>query len=694
MLPELRRIYKNTTQIDVFRGLNRTVNTGFSRVSSNSSAIYTEFSDMKNLCGDVFPQLSTRKKRSRLSRESAGAIVSNVIVVNGKLVWVESSGKLHYDGTEHTIRDYIAGEHTLTQYGNNIVVMPEKKYFGLETREFEDIEVSGSLDFRLSLSNIVDNPQAEEHRYLRSCSIERMCFDNNGKLKPALYKLLSGMDLTDESHQRAVDGQGTLPWDDVFTSISKEGQAVETLTGIHGELYKCVGVKSNSDCNSDHKQRVFIRVSDDYIGIHYKTTSNHNSGFKLLKQLKKGDYVTFSGMIHVLGFNSEEESAQELFDEINYTDYIHVLNGNTFKLYDVIISDEDHEVWLVIRANIKSSIPYDGNLTIERVMPPGLDDDKLIEVNNRLWGCSSSQNEIYSCKQGDCTNWQAYSDGISTDSFAATIGCEGDFTAIARQNDSVIFFKENWIIKLYGTKPSNYTTVVFNVPGVEKGSGRSVTWVNGVLFYLSPSGVCRYSPGGQPVIISEEAFGNRKYKNGVGGRHRDKYVLSAQNENGEYEMFTFDTKSGMWHKEDNTRMKSCATYNNILYYIDGTTGDLMCMEAENNLLAENENFETEDDFEWMCETGNLYDNDFNAKYISKIQIMADISEGASFEVLAQFRDRGEWWSLRELRSEITRPRRVDIAMRRSDHLRLRFSGKGACRISGVLIEYGRGSGIK
>lgn len=689
MLPELNRIYKNTTQIDVFRGLNRTVNTGFSRVSSNSSAIYTEFSDMKNLCGDVFPQLSTRKKRSRLSRESAGAIVSNVIVVNGKLVWVESSGKLHYDGTEHTIRGYIAGEHTLTQYGNNIIVMPEKKYFDLGKEEFEDIEVTFTLENLGSSNRNITNSTL-----ISSCSIEKVDIDDYGKPRKTKFKVLSGLDLTDENHQRPIDGMGNFGNQQMFTNTA-EGDVVEAMTSSPSGLYKCYSVSSNQDFNTDQKLRSFVRVNDYYVRIYTVSKSDTTK----LKKLKKGDYIKFSDMEDYKNIQYPVVDDERVLEEITYDGYIKIMNENTFKVYDVYVApsmegSDRLEGWILIKVNLECSIPYAGNLTIERVMPPGLDDDKLIEVNNRLWGCSSSQNEIYSCKQGDCTNWQAYSDGISTDSFAATIGCEGDFTAIARQNDSVIFFKENWIIKLYGTKPSNYTTAVFNVPGVEKGSGRSVTWVNGVLFYLSPSGVCRYSPGGQPVIISEEAFGNRKYKNGVGGRHRDKYVLSAQNENGEYEMFTFDTKSGMWHKEDNTRMKSCATYNNILYYIDGTTGDLMCMEAENNLLSDSESFETEGDFEWMCETGNLYDNDFNAKYISKIQIMADISEGASFEVLAQFRDRGEWWSLRELRSEITRPRRVDIAMRRSDHLRLRFSGKGACRISGVLIEYGRGSGIK
>ena len=686
MLPELNRIRKSATQIDVFRGLNRTANTGFSRVGANTSAIFVEFKDMTNLCSDEYPKLKTRKRRSRVFPENEEEILSNIIVVNGKMLFISSdfiSGdlKLCYDGEEYTSSDPAlqGGAHSLTQYGNKVIVMPEKLYFDLGTRIFEKIETSGILE-HLAATN-TDT---------KHFSIEKVSLDDYGKPRPIKNKILTGMDFSDISNQLPYDSNSHYKYPDLFLGI-KEGETVESLNSSPSVLYKCVSISEKANYNSDNKVRRFIKENNYYVRIH----TNAKTDTAKLRGIKKGDYVKLSGMEHNLNIAAYSQETREELEELIYDGYIDVLNENTFKVYDVKGPEKgsNFEGWIVIKANIECSVPYGGEMTIERVMPP-IDSDKLIEVNNRLWGCSSQANEIYSCKQGDCTNWQAYGDGIATDSFAATVGCEGDFTGIARQNDSVIFFKENWIIKVYGTKPSNFQTAMFNVPGVEKGSGKSIVWINGVLFYLSPKGVCRYSPGGQPVVISESAFGEMKYKNGVAGRHREKYVLSAENESGEHELLVYDTIKGLWHKEDGTEMTDTVSYNSKLYYVDGATKHLMCMEEDDNLIEELDGFENEGQFDWSCETGDLYDSDFDAKYISKIRIHADIEESGSFKVFAKFRDGGAWMMLRELEKSRSKPRSVDIAVRRSDFLRLRLEGTGQCRISGILIEYARGSGIR
>ena len=685
MLPELNRIRKSATQIDVFRGLNRTANTGFSRVGTNSTAIFIEFKDMTNLCSDEFPKLKTRKQRSRLFPNDEKEIISNILVVNGKMLFINADKKLCFGGEEYTSRnpDLEDGAHSLTQYGNRVIVMPEKLYFDLGTKRFEKIEVSVTLN-QLGLTNTTS-----------AFSIEKVSLDDYGKPRSPEYKVFTGIDFTDTTNQLPVNS--TQPYNfkhqGVYKNI-KEGETVESLLSSPSVLYKCYGSDTKSNYNEDDKVRYFIKENNYYVRIHTATRADTAK----LSNIKKGDYIKLSDMSHNLTVGVFSAEQQELIEDIVYDGYIDVLNNQTFKVYDVSSNDNPrhasaNEGWIVIKANIESSIPYSGPMTIERVMPP-IDGDKLIEVNNRLWACSSQANEIYCCKQGDCTNWQAYGDGISTDSFAATVGCEGDFTGIARQNDSVIFFKENWIIKVYGTKPSNFQTAMFNVPGVEKGSGKSIVWINGVLFYLSPKGVCRYSPGGQPVVISESAFGETKYKNGVAGRHGEKYVLSAENESGEHELLVYDTIKGLWHKEDGTEMTDTVSYNSRLYYVDGAEKHLMCLEKDNNLIEGLDGFEEEGQFDWSCETGDLYDSDFNAKYISKIRIHADIEESGSFKVLAKFKDGGAWMMLRELEKSRSKPRAVDIAVRRSDFLRLRLEGTGQCRISGILIEYARGSEIR
>ena len=76
--------------------------------------------------------------------------------------------------------------------------------------------------------------------------------------------------------------------------------------------------------------------------------------------------------------------------------------------------------------------------------------DFVVEHNNRLWGCSSGNHEIYCSKLGSAVEWGNY-DGISTDAWAATIGSDGDFTGACVYADSVLFFKENCVHIVYGT---------------------------------------------------------------------------------------------------------------------------------------------------------------------------------------------------------------------------------------------------
>lgn len=86
---------------------------------------------------------------------------------------------------------------------------------------------------------------------------------------------------------------------------------------------------------------------------------------------------------------------------------------------------------------------------LERRVP---DMDYLTECDNRVWGCSNKENVIYACKLGDPTNWFSYR-GIAADSYAVTVGSDGAFTGAATCMGYALFFKENTLHKLYGSKP-------------------------------------------------------------------------------------------------------------------------------------------------------------------------------------------------------------------------------------------------
>ena len=729
MLPELNRIRKTSNYISVFKGLNRTDNTGFSRISNNNSSMSAEFADMSNLCVDDFPRLLTRKERS--FREGL-TVKSNLIAADRKLIFITEeseesggtvtvTGKLRVGDEEYTITTGYdsSAEHRITQYGNNVIIQPENVYFNLSSHEFENIEFSLTSEAEdlstteLNVAKFNTGSYVRRVLHFRDFSIEKVELDENGKPRKVnyIYEKASGLEDpfkqgnpsdTDTSDATYVD-----KWqEDYFAhwNTIKIGETVEAQGESPSGVYRCIDIKAGKTfiidgqtLNTKANLRTFVKIESPYVMISRTPATVTDPPADLFAGLKKGDWVKISEMTDSvkkpLIIDDTQGSEKYWADvdgvmsgNINYPagfwgNYLEVLNGNTFKVY---YADEN---CIVIKANIDKSVPYNGNMIIERVMPD-IDSGKMLEVGNRLWACSSQNNEIYSSKQGDIKNWQAYGDGIATDSYAATVGCEGDFTGIARQNDSVIFFKENWILKLYGTKPSNYAIASYNVPGVERGSEKSIVWINGVLYYLSHLGVCQYSPGGQPVVISQKAFGYEKYKNAVAGRHRDKYYISAQNKSGSYELFVFDTATGLWHKEDNTQMVDTVTYNNVLYYTD-SEGKLVCADKDNNLLGDQAT--VEGGFEWSFETGNLYESDFGKKYISRIQLGIKSDTDMQAKVWAQYENGGAWVLLRELHYLRRRHSLIPVQLRRADYLKLRVKGAGMCQISGIQIEYSGGS---
>lgn len=669
MLPQLRRLRKSETYIDVFRGLNRSINTGFSDVSSNSSSVFIDFKNMKNLCSDDYPQLRTRKKRSRILTDKK--VISNLIAVNGNLIFIDEDGNLIYKKEKYAVPNIdLSAEHNLVTYGNNVVVFPDNLIFELSELKFTQINNSYTA-LAARNRNIFTDKYGNE--IFDRISISKCQIKSEGTVDRNKLACFHRIAFSDESEQEQLS-DGSFKYEDIFNEI-ETGDIVEDLYSSPSLLYKCYTIDEADDKYLNNQIKRFVKLNDYYVRI----STTYLSGFKA------GDFVKISGIDESKCVADVDDEGTEIpFDWGNFAE---VLNNQIFKIYYVIQNT------IVIKADIDKSVAYEGNITFERIKPE-TDFDKCIEVNNRLWACNSKTNEIYASKQGDCTNWQAYSDGISTDSFAMTVGSEGDFTGIARQNDSVIFFKENWALKLYGTKPSNYTLASYNILGVQKGSAKSVVWINGVLYYLSNKGVCRYSPGSQPEIISESAFGDEKYKNGVAGRHNDKYYISAENSKGEYEMFVYDTRSGIWEKEDNTQMISTVTYNNTMYYVDGNTGYIMCTDEDNNIISSESDFEKEKEFDWKCETGDLYDSSFESKYISRISIGLKTDSETKLKVYAQFNDGGAFKELKTIRYDRKKPQMIPVAVRRSDYLRLRIEGKGQCNIYGIMIEYAQGSMVR
>lgn len=339
------------------------------------------------------------------------------------------------------------------------------------------------------------------------------------------------------------------------------------------------------------------------------------------------------------------------------------------------------EDYIVVVGLLDHVTEQDKPLTVARTMPLM---DFVTESGNRLWGCrygiaanGEVVNEIYASKLGDFKNWNCFM-GISTDSYVASCGSDGQFTGAITHLGYPLFFKENCIHKVYGQFPSNFQIQETECRGVERGCERSLAVVNETLFYKAKTGVCAFG-GSLPQEISY-AFGDVRYSNAVAGGHGNKYYISMADHSGQYHLFVYDTGKNMWHKEDNTRAACFCSCRNELYFIDYNSKQIMAeLGAGDELVS------------WMVETGDIGLDRPEAKYLSRLKIRMALDAGATVHIYAQYDYSRDWELLYEWRTPFYRSVSIPVRPRRCDHLRLKIEGTGNAKIYSILKVIEEGS---
>ena len=315
--------------------------------------------------------------------------------------------------------------------------------------------------------------------------------------------------------------------------------------------------------------------------------------------------------------------------------------------------------------------------------------DFVIESGNRLWGCryglnldGNFVNEIYASKLGDFKNWNSFN-GISTDSYTASLGTDGQFTGAITHLGYPLFFKENCMHKIYGNYPGNYQLQTTACRGVQKGCERSLAIVNEVLYYKARSGICAYD-GSLPQEIST-ALGDKVYHNAVAGVLGNKYYISMAEADEKYHLFVYDTLKGMWHKEDNTQAADFCNCRGDLYYID--YADKQIKTVKGTGVAEN------DAIAWEATTGIIGTDSPDKKYISRMDVRMSLQVGTRVVFSAEYDSSGEWEYLFMMAGTNLRSFAVPIRPKRCDHLRLRIEGIGEAKIYSICKTIEQGSDI-
>lgn len=318
-------------------------------------------------------------------------------------------------------------------------------------------------------------------------------------------------------------------------------------------------------------------------------------------------------------------------------------------------------------------------ITIARAVP---EMDFVCQHDNRLWGCSSKAHEIYASKLGDGKNWRVYA-GLSTDSYAATVGSAGNFTACVAHAGHVIFFKEHIIHAMYGTQPSNFQLQDTPARGVQAGSEKSAIAVNETLFYLSPEDICAFSMA-LPYGVSE-ALGPERLEEAAAGVCGGVYYLSARR-NGQWEMLTFDTERGIWYREDEMHATHFAQHERDLYFLT-QAGEIWCVRGTAG--------EREKTMTWAAETGDIGIEQPDNSYVSCVQVRLGLPYGSHAEIYARYDEEVFWRHIADVQSGYeSRETATPIWPRRCDRMRIKIRGSGGAVLYSVSKSLEKGSEIR
>lgn len=181
--------------------------------------------------------------------------------------------------------------------------------------------------------------------------------------------------------------------------------------------------------------------------------------------------------------------------------------------------------------------------------------DYVCEHDNRIFGCryglnlqGAFVNEIYASALGEPCAWAVY-EGLSTDSWTAGVGAQGAWTGAIELENYVVFFKEKCVYLVSGNGPDNYGYTKLRADGVQAGSEKSLCRIGSYLYYKSTRGIMRMGANSAPTCISD-ALGTDVWKNASGGTDGLRYFVRMETEEGQAEIYVYDTQTGSWTQDD------------------------------------------------------------------------------------------------------------------------------------------------
>lgn len=623
-----------------------------------------EFYEMMNLCGDDYPLLSARKQRNTLqapAAENLQAMVSkgdNLYYIAGYDPTTKTCGFYAEDEKVMDL-EYAGGLKRFVNMGAYLLIWPDKVWYNTADGTHGNMEKMFSaaagtyLDHSLTSSSGPDGQETYDIYvlwYIRPCS-------RDGKI--------------------------------VYTTGANYGEKrVVVVDGIEYHYLNFVKPKEpkNGDAYIDRETRtpyIYNGISKDWsaqdVPVMWLECKGIGSAFA------PGDYIRVSGIDPgtYSGLNVGDNPSDGVYREV-------LVTGENYIVLDAYAPTEAHGI-------MNDTPPAEGYVKAAMDLP---DMDYVIEAQNRLWGCKYGTvngklvNEIYASALGRFDVWHKYA-GVSTDSYAASIGSDGRWTGAVNYQGYPLFFKEDRMHKVYVSASGAHRIQEYTMRGVQQGGAKSLAVVNGVLFYKARDCVCAYDGSGAPTDVSEKLNLNSLSRPGsttsIAAAYRDKYYLYLQmNTPPGSRLLVLDTRRGAWYRE-NLPIGSITDFTEHL-------GSLLCAAggieeiAHDNQVSELSGTE-EGDVAWSCETGLIGYSAVEQKYVSRFNIRMSLARDAYMDVLVQYDSDGVWHNQGRIQGVGTRTFMLPVRPRRCDHFRIRLEGSGDVRIYSFAKIFEAGSDV-
>lgn len=622
-----------------------------------------EFYEMENLCGDDYPLLATRKQRNTLQvpAENLQAMVSKgdkLYYIAGYDPTTKACG--FYAGDEKVMDlAYAGGLKRFVSMGAYLLIWPDKVWYNTADGTHGNMEKMFSaaagtyLDHSLTSSSGPDGQEVYDIYvlwYIRPCS-------RDGKI--------------------------------VYTTGANYGEKhVVVVDGIEYHYLNFVKPKEpkNGDAYIDRETRtpyIYNDISKDWsaqdVPVMWLECKGIGSAFA------PGDYIRVSGVDPgtYSGENVGDNPSDGVYREV-------LVTGENYIVLDAYAPKDEHGI-------MNDAPPAEGYVKAAMDIP---DMDYVIEAQNRLWGCKYGTvngklvNEIYASALGRFDVWHKYA-GVSTDSYAASVGSDGRWTGAVNYQGYPLFFKEDRMHKVYVSASGAHRIQEYTMRGVQPGGAKSLAVVNGVLFYKARNCVCAYDGSGAPTDVSEKLNLNSLSYPGsttsIAAAYRDKYYLYLQmNTPPGSRLLVLDTRRGTWYRE--------SLPNGTITDFTEHFGSLLCAAGGIEEIAHDNQVSGLGDTEegnvaWSCETGLIGYSTVEQKYVSRFNIRMSLARDAYMDVLVQYDSDGVWHNQGRIQGVGTRTFMLPVRPRRCDHFRIRLEGSGDVRIYSFAKIFEAGSDV-